>query len=191
LWFYYGEAAQLMSRTSQSAALQNAGPPRLCPNQKPMLTLRIQFDQCPDPKAALAAVRVKKLSQTLRLQDDLLMVATSSDHSFRFGRHWNCDVFLLDADAFARRLSKEHLQIEVTSQRCFVRDLATKNGTMINGKWLGGPPGQRHAHAAGTPSGRKELRKGDVIGLPGITLTVIEASVAMSEPVRAANPQRL
>jgi hypothetical protein len=145
-----------------------------------MLALRIQFDQCLDPQAALAAVRLKLSNAALRLQGDRLMITTARDHSFRFGRHWSCDVFLLDADAFAGGVGKEHLQIEIISNRCFARDLATRNGTQINGKWLGGPPDRRRGGANRTPSGRRELKAGDVLRLPGVTFTVIEASLDVS-----------
>jgi len=139
-----------------------------------MLTLRIKFDRCANPQAALAAMRVRQNQSGLRLQGDLLHISAASDQNVRIGRGWSCDVYLLDADAELGGMAKEHLQLEVTSQLCFVRDLATKNGTLLNGKWLGGHPAPHSSPASRTPSGRKPLKAGDVIQLPGMTLTVVE-----------------
>lgn len=152
-----------------------------------MLILQIKFDQCPDPKAALAAIRVQQHQCGLRLQGDRLHIPAASDRIIRIGRSWSCEVYLLDADAAAGGLAREHLQIELTSQLCFVRDLATKNGTLLNGKWLGGPPAPHRSPASRVPSGRKAIKVGDVIQMPGITLTVLEVPGSRPCPVRPAS----
>lgn len=157
-----------------------------------VLALRIQFEQCADPQAAVAAIQIKQPNADLCLQADRLVINTARDHCFRFGRHWSCDVFLGDASALAGGVGKEHLQFEIISHRCFVRDLATRNGTQINGKWLSRPSNRRGPNANQTPSGRKELKAGDVIRLPGITFTVVQALPdALSGPPTPVQPGRV
>ncbi len=156
-----------------------------------MLTLRIKFDRCANPQAALAAIRVRPNQAGLRLQGDLLHLPAAGDQNVRLGRSWSCDVYLLDADTEVGGVAKEHLQIEVTSQVCFVRDLATKNGTLLNGKWLGGPPLPYSSPASRTPSGRKQIKVGDVIQLPGMTLTVVEIPAGGPRLKRSSAPPPL
>ncbi|MEE8047009.1 MAG: FHA domain-containing protein [Dehalococcoidia bacterium] len=91
------------------------------------------------------------------------------------GKHPTCDVVL--ANPF---VSRQHAQIELSDGRAIIRDLASKNGTYVNGMRIGNDPSEL-ADGATIEFGRSQVTA--VFHLADSTVTLDNISINQADPI--------